>query len=294
MSAEQICEKTMSDYQHLIDNTQFPVSMITFENALIKLLTVNLLEDTVLVSPISISLNNCVGNYLTTNNDVIQKDDIIKIDFTIKTPLEIYAIAKTFSTNDHTPLQLLEKLKKKCLEIAKPGETNDTVRILLETEISNAGYIPVENCISYEINSDPEYEPKYITLNYQKYYDADDNLVGELNECFELLEGEVYTMVISIVNESDVEAGKIIKKINPRMYSANNHFYALKLNSSKKFLNTIKRNHANNKFDIENYTKDTKNKFGFKELCKYGLLTEYPILYTNSKVFTRKFTFVVG
>jgi hypothetical protein len=72
----------------------------------------------------------------------------------------------------------------------------------------------------------------------------------------------------------------------------------LKLKSSREFFNNTKSKHKTYLFDIQEYNKIIKNKFGINECLKNGILEEYPIVNVTQNglplpVITKIFTLLV-
>jgi methionine aminopeptidase len=263
--------------------------------------------------PVSISLNNCVGNYI--GDTEINVDDIIKIELGINISGCIAVLAETFSINENKELdkynRFLDKIKNSLLKMIKNGETGDEIRIFIESKCTEMNVFPVENCTSYQsdINYLKTSDSKYFTLNYCKQYDQEEMLVNQ-NINYEFEENDVYNIDLTIIPESDSnsenDSNLILSSIDPVIYSLNENVYGLKLKNSREFYNEIKSKHHFNPFNIQDY----KQKFssGIRETCKNNLLNVYPIMYTNYKnkynkkqalrngpnVFTKKFTIIIG
>ena len=272
--------------------------------------------------PVSISLNNCVGNYVPyrlklevpyrlklevpdtnapNNQTVIVKGDIVKVELGVSIDGYIGIVGETFVAGDN---RLLEKELKFLDELSseivlRAGDTNDAFRMFIESECTKNDMYPVENCTSYQqfpdhIKTD---ESKYMILNYRKYWDEDDNLVSEENLCFEFEENEVYTINLTCAL-SDSRDLKYKEPIEPRLFRFNETNYQLKLNSSRLFLNEVKSKYRNNVFNITEFSKNPKMKVGMKECFGNGILDSFPILYlfednTPITVIHKKFTVVV-
>ena len=268
--------------------------------------------------PTSISLNDCVGNYLYEtsqefeNYNTIKKGDVVKIELGVNLSGCIANLGETVIYDDSTDtvsnekhiryLQLLEILKRDILELIKVGEINDEIKINIESKCTEYGCFPVENTISYQHldGQMKSFESKYIICNYQKYYDQDDNLVGEENLCFEFEEGEVYTINLRIIpndNERLDETTHMYKELHePHIYRFNDTFYNLKLKSSREFYSLAKGKHGTNAFNCLQYKTDYKHRIGIKESYENCILDSYPVMYSKDKypVYHKKFTILVG
>lgn len=262
--------------------------------------------------PCCISVNNCVGYYHCKSEkeryNTISNGDVVKIEVGVNINGCISLYGDTFiytndktDSNKNTYIKVLDKLEKAILTEMIPGNLNDDVRMKIESVCSNYNCFPVENTISYQSHFGmlKSNESKYIYANYQKYYDDDDELIGEPNMCFELLDGEMYQMNLVIVedNEDTAQTHQYTELDKPHIYNINDFFYSLKLKSSKEFYTTIKSAHGNNAFYLEPYTAATpKFKLGFKEPYENGIIDEYPVMFTkdNCNVYFRKFMVIVN
>jgi methionine aminopeptidase len=270
--------------------------------------------------PLSISLNNCTGNYICeesmTNYNTIKDGDVVKYELGVNIGNCSCIYGDTFIYSNSTPklgevsdsssdnkyLNVLNNLQKNVIQRLKHGETNDEIRKYIESYCSMNNCFPLENCISYQhmqINEESHIkhnESKYIICNYKKYYMEDDSLFQE-NLCFEFEQGEVYHINLTIVpNDNDSDIEHVFKEIHsPHIYRCNEYYYALKLKSSRDFFSEIKNKHFNNAFILSDYTKTTRGKMGFKECYENGVIEEYPIYYNKSEIpiYHKKFTVVV-
>ena len=260
-------------------------------------------KDKGIASPVSISLNNCIGNYIYDYNDLsniynsIHENDIIKINLGVVIDGCIANLCETFTIKENKKvnktIHFLDSLQKSIMELFQdPDNTNDDVRMLIESKCTNKDVFPIENCTSFQQEKGLcKYdESKYMILNYKKKYDLNDELIGLENICFEYLENEVYTIDISVV-ESDCDV-TYTQNENIHLYRFNDSFYGLKLKSSREFTSIIKSKHNNYLFDINPYT---KYGFGIKECVKKGILEECPIIYVKEKlpVITKRFTIYI-
>jgi methionine aminopeptidase len=251
--------------------------------------------------PLSISLNNCVGNYYyqedNTHFNTINDDSVIKIelgtniDGCIAVLGETYRL-KNFNSNKYT--SFLNKLQRTVLGIMKVGETNDEVRMNVESQCTKENCFPLENCTSYQhIDCHPKTdESKYIVCNHKKYYDENDNLAVEPNVCYEFENGEVYTINLTIVPDKEDDSDHIYKsKHDAHIYRFNHYHYGLKLKSSREFFSEVKKMHGNNAFYASQYNKP-RDRMGIKECYTNGILDDYPVLYESSglPVYHKKFT----
>ena len=262
--------------------------------------------------PISISLNNCVGNYTyESQNDeynIIKNGDVVKIELGVNIGGCIAMLGETIIYNENDKdenknikyIEFLNKLQKDIVKIIKHGETNDEVKTYIESKCTELGCFPVENTISYQhfdnkLSTD---ESKYIITNYKKYYDEEDVLISKENLCFEFEKDEVYTINLTIIkNNSEGETEHYyVEPHQPHIYRFNEYFYNLKLASSKSFCSVIHEQYQKNAFDCVPYKKQPKYKFGIKESLEKGILIQYPIYYSkdNNIVFHKKFTIVVN
>ena len=262
--------------------------------------------------PLSICLNNCIGNYiydeepLDKNENLIKDDDIIKVELGISIGGCISILAETFTVNINKEIEnineFLGKLQKTLLKKIKHEECADEIRIFIESQCTYNNIFPVENCISYQhdIGELANDSLKYMILNYRKYYDKDDYLIGPENINYEFEENDIYTINLSIIPiRHDVDNNSIRYKQSDDtyIYRINDLFHSLKLKSSKIFYNQVKKDHKNYAFNITPYISDIKNRIGIKECIDKNVMEKYPITYikpVDIPVIVKKFTIFVG
>lgn len=258
--------------------------------------------------PVSITTNNTILYYTYDFDNkknplnYIKETDIIKINLGVTINDCIANLCETFTIIENKKvnkvIKFLNKISNEIEETIKPGETNDEIRILIESKCTEKDIFPIENCISFQ-HFDELYESKFLILNYKKRYDLNDNLLGFDNLCFEYEKDEVYTIQISVLPVDDSDKPVIYKKLdNSHLYRFNEMHYSLKLKSSREFFNNTKSKHNNYLFDIQEYNKILKNKFGINECIKNGILEEYPINFVTQNneplpVITKIFTLLV-
>ena len=169
--------------------------------------------------------------------------------------------------------------------------------MFIESECTNNGCFPVENCTSYQMF--PEHllteESKYIILNHQQYYDDDDLPVTPQNICMDFCTGEIYTINLTITPEVDHEI-KYVQPHNPHIYRFNDNFYNLRLKSSREFCSKAKGRHFNNAFWIGEYSDSPKMRMGLKETMECGILDGFEVYYTKdyTPVYHKKFNVIIG
>ena len=279
--------------------------------------------------PTSISLNNCVGNYIYSDYEeykrynYIQNGDVVKIEIGVNISDCIINLGETIVYNDITSsenkdleillyekhgkyLELLEILKNDLLEDIKTGETNDEIRINIESKCTEYGCFPINNCTSYQhldgqVRTD---ESKYIVCNYKQENDSNINIDNNGfyldNSCFEFEEGEIYTIHLKIIpndeENNDETKHKYYKLEDSHIYRFNDNYYDLKLKSSREFYSVIKKKYSTTPFNYLEYKNDKKYRLGIKECLKNGILEEYTILYSKDKlpIYHKKFTIIVG
>lgn len=251
--------------------------------------------------PVSISLNDCVGNYIyepdNDNYNCITKGDVVKIELGVDIAGCITILGETivYDNGDthNDKIQLLEELKGDITSLVFPSQTNDELRIHIESKCTEINCFPTQNCTSFQqidghLESD---DSKYMILNYRKKYDINEYLLSMENLCFEFEVGEVYNINLTVTEESDVTYKT---PHDPHIYRFNENYYNLKLKSAKTFLSQVKSIHGNNAFFIQNYNATPSERLGFKECFKNMILTDYPVIYTRSTpVFHKKFTIIV-
>ena len=263
--------------------------------------------------PVSISLNDCVGNYVYEDNprqqnyNVIKDGDVVKIELAVNIGgcIAVWAdtVVKGHNKNQnqrYTEItRFLDDLSHKVLELMKGGETNDEVRIMVESECTKNEVFPIENCIGYQHlnNQIKTTDSKYIVFNHQKYYDDDDRLCVEENLCFDLEPGEVYTVNLTVVPDSLDDSSHVYKEPHQaHIYRFNDFFYNLKLKSSREFASRVKSKCGNNAFVLSDHITSARDKMGLKECWENGIIDNYPVMYHKGKVnvFSKKFTVIVG
>jgi methionine aminopeptidase len=249
--------------------------------------------------PVCILLNNYIGNKLE-NSNLINEEDVVKIELGVNICGCIAMYGDTFllKKNDvhEKYINLLNNLQKKIIKLMKHGETNDEVRINVESICTESGCVPVENTVNYQ-NLEGQLktmESKYIIFNYKKHYDMDDNLTTEVNDCYEFEKGEVYTLSLKIHEDKDV---KYKREERFDIYRFNDCYYNLKLKSSREFLTKVKSKVENCAFELSKFLTSVKDKFGFKECVVNGILEEYPVTYVDNKnivVYSKVFTVIIS
>lgn len=252
--------------------------------------------------PVCISLNNCIGYYVYEEKlekyNTISDNDVIKIEFGVNCGGKIVILGETLvieSDETHSEfLKLLEDITQEVVKLVKHGETNDEIRMMVESKCTELGCFPVENCIGYQqIDGKMKtQESKYIVFNHRKYWDDNDNLAVEENLCFELEEGEVYNINLTIVPDRE-HVYKEKHKSHICMF--NDYFVSLRTRSGKTYLAQVKKKYKNDAFVVSDTTNTALEKFGFRECYEKGLLEEFPVLYVKdgSNVYHKKFTIVV-
>ncbi len=252
--------------------------------------------------PVSISLDNCVGNYYYQegydNFNLISDSSIVKIELGVNIDGCIAVLGETYQLTPGSEKynEFLKKLQKTVMKIIKVGETNDEVRMNVESLCTEENCFPVENTFSYQhIEGHPKTDiSKYIVLNHQKYYDDDDNLAVEPNVCFEFEDNEVYTINLTIVPNKEDDKHVYKGKHDAHIYRLNHYRYSLRLKSSRELFSEVTKTHGNNAFYISQYN-TPRERMGIKECHTNGILDDYPIVYESSglPVYHKKFTVIV-
>lgn len=261
--------------------------------------------------PVSISLNNCLGNYIYNHNNpdsphnTIKETDVIKVELAVSIDGCISVLAETFTITENDKVKeinkFLDKIQKELVKKIKHEETADEMRMLVESKCTDNDLFPIENCMSYQqwegdLKRD---DLKYMILNYRKYYDMNDYLISPENINYEFEENDIYTINLSVIPTRDDIEENIKYKTNEEshIYRLNEYTYSLKLKSSKSFYSQVKSNHKNYAFDVSVYNSDAKNRMGIKECLNNNILEAYPITYVHPQtlpVITKKFTIIVG
>jgi methionine aminopeptidase len=257
--------------------------------------------------PTCISLNNCSGNYIYEESkgdefNFIKVGDIIKIEIGVNISGCIAILGETITydnSEEDDIIKLLNGLQKDIVKMIKVDEINDEIKIHVESKCTEYNCFPIENCTSYQqldghLNTQ---DSKFIILNYNKYYDGDDNLVVDENLCFEFEEGDIFNINLTVIkNNQENDEHTYIESHEPHIYRYNEYFYNLKLKTSREFFSMIKSKYGNNAFDCREYKSNIRNRIGIKESLENGIMTGYPILYSKDKscIYHKKFTIIVG
>lgn len=272
--------------------------------------------------PTCISLNDCVGYYIyEEGNDKynrIKDRDIIKIELGVNIGGCISRLGETIIYNmadedeekrkyirflEDMEQDIVKYMKLENFEQDENGEvrmTNDDLRMFIESKCVENGCFPVENTVSYQHlgGAFKIQESNYIVLNHRKYYDDDDNLVVEPNLCFDIVNGDVYTIDLTIIGNKDFESGyEHIYRVNHNAHILryNELYYNLKLKNARDFCSLMKAKYGMNAFNSIEYRKNVKNRMGIKESMDAGILEEYPVIYNKNgyNVYHKKFTIMI-
>lgn len=261
-------------------------------------------KDKNIAYPVSISLDNCIGNYIYDDNEkfnTIQDTSVIKIQLGVHISGCISMLCETFTINENKWVggitKFLAKLQKEITKRIGHEETGDELRMFIESQCTLHGVFPVENCLSYQ--QEPGFikttDGKYMNLNHKSYFDQDDQLITSQNINYEFETNDVYTIDLTVVSSEEEERIKYKTSDESHIYFLNEFEYSLKLKSSRAFYNEIKANHAHSCFMVKNYTSNTQ-RLGARECLKNNILEKLPIVYVNEglPVISKKFTIIVG
>lgn len=316
-SAANICGKVFNKIkQYIFEQNERNVGKLSIYGNNLILEELNLIykkdTDKHIAFPVSISLNNCISNYIYDYSNVnseyntIKDSDVIKIELGASVCGCVAILTETFMINESTEIKkiihFLNKIQKDITKLIKHEQTADDIRIYIESKSTSNNVFPVENCISHQQDMGHLYtdESKYMILNYCKYYDMDDYLISPENINYEFEEDDVYTIDLSVIptrednNEIDI---KYKCDSNHHIYRFNEYNYSLKLKNSRVFYNEVKKKHENYAFEIEPYLDNIKNKIGIMECVNNNILEKLPIKYVKPDcipVITKKFTIIVG
>lgn len=250
--------------------------------------------------PVSISVDGCVGGYYyeegMSEYNNIRKDSVVKIELGVNIGGCIAMLAETIGEEGDEYIKTLGELQSIVLRTLVAGETNDEVRTCVEEVCVERDCFPVENCVSYQhVEGQPRTdESKYIVMNHQKYFNEDDELIVEEDVCFDIEEGDVYTVNLTIVpnNENDEHVYK--ERHSPHIYRINHYHYNLKLKSARDIYSRVRKSHDQGGFYMKEY-ESPRDKMGINECVMSGIMESVPVLYEkeNVPVYTKKFTVVV-
>ncbi len=250
--------------------------------------------------PVNLSLNNCVSNYIyePTLKNTIDKNDVIKLDFSIMVDDVIFGFGETIVLNEYKiddndiTLKFLKKLKSKIVKKLNIGTEYNDIIGEIEAYCDDNKYIPIENCMTRRIVDGDFDDDKIMILNYKMYYNDEDEC--ELNKInFEFENDEVYHMNLCIVKDKDIEY-KYKELHDAHLYKFNDNFYNVKLKSTKKFLSLYKQNNTSY-FSLHKDSMKAFEKVGLQECIKNDLIDVLPVLYNShhENVFLLKFTIVI-
>jgi methionine aminopeptidase len=260
--------------------------------------------------PTCISLNDCVDNYIydptSDEYNTIKDGDVVKVNLGVNIGGCIAILGETLQVSSQSEemvcvSRLLSDLAKDITKMMKANETNDEVRMLIESKCSQAGVFPVENSFSYQ-HKDGQVrgqESKYMVLNHKKYWDEDDTMVVDENVCYEFQQGEVYTINLAVVRDN-VE--HIYKEAHiPHVFRFNDYFHGLKLKSAREFFSRVKSEHGYNAWELAKNCTTSKDKLGVRECVDGGILEGFPVLYCQCStlkqkipVYHKKFTVLIS
>ena len=244
--------------------------------------------------PTTININNNVENFIYNkeNDKSFNKDDVIKITLGVNIGGCVSIVGETFSNNKKSE-ELMNNIKRITEKLALSGETNDEIRMHIEAMCLESEYFPIENCISYQhlgsqiIND----ESKYIVCNYKAYCDLDGYLTTTDNTCFELLDGEVYTIKLQIINK---DISPIIYSKDSSIVKFDDTYRELKLNMSKNFRNEAFSKYGLNSFNSDEYSQSYKHRAGMKDCINKELLYVFQHRYAKTEnVYHKIFTLIV-
>jgi methionine aminopeptidase len=269
--------------------------------------------------PTCVSLNDCVGYFIYEENskyNKIEDRDVVKIELGVNIGGCIARLGETIIYNmaeededkrkcirflDDLPGDIIKFMVLENFEEDDMGErrmTNDDMRMFIESKCVDAECFPVENTMSYQHlgGAFKMQESNYMVLNHTKYYNDDDILIVEPNLCFDLVNDDVYTINVTVV-ENILDNGECVYRVphSAHIMRYNECYYNLKLKNSRDFCNMVKAKYGMNAFNCIEYRHSTKNRVGIKESKEAGILEEYPIMYNKDhlNVYHKKFTVVV-
>jgi methionine aminopeptidase len=312
--AASICSKVYNELKKDILNGETSVKNLTLKgnNRILEELSCiykkhNIGDYKNIAYPVSISLNNCISNYVYDDNEefnTIKDDSVIKIEIGVSVGSCISILTETFTIVENKQVvkinKFLEHLQKDITNMICHEETADEIRMYVESKCTEYDVFPVENCISNQqekgfMSTD---DSKYMVLNYKKYYDTNDNLISSQNINYEFEKDDVYTINLSVIPSDNGNEENIKYKVSDdcHIYRLNEYEYSLKLKSSRTFYSTIKSKHSTYGFLFDDYKESSQYKIGLNECLSHNIINKYPIVYVNKNtpVITKKFTIIVG
>lgn len=312
---KDICTKTFEELTQLLDNKELSNTkeihikgMEILKTALNKLDKYKVKR---IAFPVSININHNIDNYLGTEEELIEDHTVIKIKFGVNINDCIYIFADTFIRNSgddrYKYITYLHEIKNNIAESIGPEGTDETKHYIQNFLIERECF-PVENCLSYQQLDGHIKTPlsKYISLNHKKYYNYDDELIGEPDINYEYENNDIFTMEIQIIPYDHEEDDKYDKKYYERKDNNGKHieahigrlnefFYGLRQSSSREFYTNVKKQYGNDYFDLRQY-KTPRERLGIKECIHGGILDRNKMLCledTTLDVYTICFVFII-
>lgn len=288
-----------------------------------------------LSTPVSVSLNNCVGGWIYTEDPKYYKYNKIEIGDIIKVRLGVYidddsaVIADTWVLDIDNKLssdkftKVLDDIQKQLFSFEiKPAPfgsidpigtlesdsdndsdsdsesenevtTNTDIRVLIESICVDNDCFPVSNTYSYQQIKD-DLDAKYIICNYSGIYDEDGKREND-NDQYELVEGEIYDIDISIIPDVIETSSDFHEytELHEKHIGSIVGFVNLKLANSRNLYNKINAKY-DKEFPLYEFN-SARDSIGKKEMISKGLIETTPIFFSDDKlpVYQRMFSVVV-
>jgi curved DNA binding protein len=257
--------------------------------------------------PTSISKNNIIGHYTPTENDLINKNDLIKIELgthidgfpaiiAYTMPVTDNIIAKTDKKNNILKATIFAS--RDIFQIMKPGNTSTNIIKILnkyadeyncsipQSPTNNENYI-IPGIMSFQVSKniidgnntdEEEYSHQFILHKNNNIYDF------SMRE-FKFEKNDVYIIDIAMSSGSgklNIDTSNIcIYKRNPKKFND------LKLKASKEALSHV-NNYFPNKIKL-----NPKMKMGLKECFNKNIITAYPCTFEKENEYIARIKFTV-
>jgi methionine aminopeptidase len=329
---KDICQGVYSKLKQVINDTKLSdvSQIISLGN---DTLTLKLKDDGEIFIPVCISLNDCISFYSDeqTNLDIKKEYSLVRIGDVVKIEMGVIIegcmlhFGETFiatggkeSRHDHGKESLcidFERVVKKLNEIPKRlckklypelddnNETrlvNDDISNFITAECTKFDCYPVENAISYKGNIESfEAQTENIILGFKQKFDDTDEWILLDNPCYDIQNGDVFNLNITIVPERETDYmynGKVYKQNehvyiephSPHLYRFTGETHQYKLKSVREFINAVKPSNKTkdgeynclfNKNNLEPIINKIKTKLGLQYTVKDGVVNSYPVVY---------------
>jgi methionine aminopeptidase len=243
--------------------------------------------------PISINLNDCISFYvdelvnqeIRKEYSVVRVGDVVKIEMGVVIEGCILHFGETFiasggkerrewntETDTNKNANILKKLndipKRLCKKVYPELDDSNDIRLVnddisnfVTSECTKFDCYPVTNTISYKGTIDSyENQDEKIILGFKPKYDETDEWIILDNPCYDIQNGDVFNLNITIVPEREtnyVHNGKVYKQNEhiytephpPHLYRFTGETLKFNLKSVREFINAVKTKYLRNFFN---------------------------------------------